>query len=69
MCANVFRCSLSGVCVKLEFTPEEIAQMIGTSRNVTGLFGDLKKRQIVQSRGSTPLIRNKAALKAMVINQ
>jgi len=43
--------------------------MIGTSRNVTGLFGDLKKRQIVQSRGSTPLIRNKAALKAMVINQ
>jgi CRP/FNR family transcriptional regulator, cyclic AMP receptor protein len=61
---------------KLAFTHEEIAQMIGTSREtVTRLFSDLKKRQIVQgkgsmqTKGSTLLIRNKAALKAMIITQ
>jgi len=56
--------------LKLALTHEEIAQMIGTSREtVTRLFADLKRRQIVQSKGSTLLIRNKAALKAMAVNQ
>jgi len=56
--------------VKLALTHEEIAQMIGTSREtVTRLFADLKKRQIVQAKGSTLLIRNKAALKAMAVSQ
>ncbi len=56
--------------MKLALTHEEIAQMIGTSREtVTRLFADLKKRQIVQAKGSTLLIRNKAALKAMAITQ
>jgi CRP/FNR family transcriptional regulator len=56
--------------LKLALTHEEIAQMIGTSREtVTRLFADLKKRQIVQTKGSTLLIRNKAALKAMAITQ
>jgi CRP/FNR family transcriptional regulator len=55
---------------KLALTHEEIAQMISTSREtVTRLFADFKKRQIVQAKGSTLLIRNKAALKAMVITQ
>jgi CRP/FNR family transcriptional regulator len=52
--------------VKLALTHEEIAQMIGTSREtVTRLFAELKKRQIVQAKGSTLVIRNKAALKAL----
>lgn len=52
--------------LKLALTHEEIAQMIGTSREtVTRLFADLKRRQIVQSKGSTLVIRNKVALKAM----
>jgi len=56
--------------VKLAFTHEEIAQMIGTSREtVTRLFAELKKQQIVQFKGSTLLIRNKAALKAIAITQ
>jgi len=56
--------------VKLALTHEEIAQMIGTSREtVTRLFADLKKRQIVQAKGSTLLIRNKSALKAMALAQ
>jgi len=56
--------------VKLTLTHEEMAQMIGTSREtVTRLFADLKKRQIVQTKGSTLLIRNKTALKALALTQ
>src|SRR5271165_375650 len=52
--------------VKLALTHEEIAQMIGTSREtVTRLFADLKKRQILQAKGSTLVIRNKAALRSL----
>ncbi len=48
----------------LRLTHEEIAQMIGTSREtVTRLFAELKKRQIVQSKGSTLVIRNTGALR------
>jgi CRP/FNR family cyclic AMP-dependent transcriptional regulator len=43
--------------------------MIGTSREtVTRLFADLKKRQIVHTKGSTLVIRNKMVLKAMATN-
>ena len=50
--------------LKIRLTHEEIAQMIGTSREtVTRLFAELKKRQIVQSKGSTLVIRNSSALK------
>lgn len=50
--------------LKLRLTHEEIAQMIGTSREtVTRLFAELKKRQILQSKGSTLVIRNSAALR------
>jgi CRP/FNR family transcriptional regulator len=56
--------------VKVELSHEEIAQMIGTSREtVTRLLSDLKKQQIVQPKGRTLLIRNKAALKAMAGTQ
>jgi CRP/FNR family transcriptional regulator, cyclic AMP receptor protein len=52
--------------LKLALTHEEIAQMIGATREtVTRLFAELKKRQIIQSKGSTLFIRNKAALKQM----
>lgn len=52
--------------LKLFLTHEEIAQMIGTSREtVTRLLSDLKKKQIIQIKGSTLLIRNKTALEEM----
>jgi CRP/FNR family transcriptional regulator, cyclic AMP receptor protein len=55
--------------LKLALTHEEIAQMIGTSREtVTRLFADLRKRQIVHTKGSTLVICNKAALKQMASN-
>jgi CRP/FNR family transcriptional regulator, cyclic AMP receptor protein len=50
--------------LKVRLTHEEIAQMIGTSREtVTRLFAEMKKRQIVQSKGSTLVIHNTAALR------
>ncbi len=55
--------------LKLALTHEEIAQMIGTSREtVTRLFADLKKKQIVQAKGSTLIIRNKSALRLIATN-
>jgi CRP/FNR family cyclic AMP-dependent transcriptional regulator len=52
--------------IKLALSHEEIAQMIGSSREtVSRLFTELKRRQIVQTRGSTLIIRNKGALKAL----
>lgn len=52
--------------MKLALTHEEIAQMIGTSREtVTRLFADFRKRQILQTKGSTVVIRNKAALHSL----
>ena len=54
--------------IKLSLTHDEMAQLIGTSREtVTRLFADLRKRQIVQTKGSTLIIRNKAALKALAL--
>ena len=51
----------------LGLTHEEIAEMIGTSREtVTRLFRDLKKRQIVQVKGATLLICNRTALEGLV---
>ncbi len=53
--------------IKLSLTHEEVAQMIGTSREtVTRLFAEFKRKQFIQLNGSTLLIRNKASLQAMV---
>ncbi len=51
--------------IKLSLTHEEIAEMIGTSREtVTRLFGEMKVQRIAQLKGSTLVIHNKAALQA-----
>jgi len=55
--------------LKLRLTHEEIAQMIGTSREtVSRLFAEMKRQQIVQTKGSTLLIRNTAALRKVAHN-
>jgi CRP/FNR family transcriptional regulator len=52
---------------KLTLTHEEIAQMIGASREtVTRLFADFKKKQFIQVRGSTLIVHNKAALENLL---
>ena len=56
-----------GISLKLTLTHEEIAQSIGSSREtVTRLLSDLKKKQIILLKGSTLIIRDQAALEAMV---
>jgi CRP/FNR family cyclic AMP-dependent transcriptional regulator len=51
----------------LELTHEEIAQMIGTSREtVTRLFADFKKKELIEKNGSTVVIRKPAVLETMV---
>ena len=53
--------------VTLTLTHEEIAQIIGASREtVTRLFTDFKNKQLLQVRGSTIIIKNKAALENLV---
>jgi CRP/FNR family transcriptional regulator len=50
--------------IKLAITQEEIAQMIGSSREtVTRAFADLRRRQIALVEDATLVIRNKSALK------
>ncbi len=53
--------------IKLTLTHEEIAEMIGTTREtVSRLFSDFKKKQLLQLKGSTLVIRNKPALEKLV---
>jgi len=50
----------------LTLTHEEIAQMIGSSREtVTRLFSDFKRREILQVKGSTVIVRDFAALRKL----
>ena len=56
-----------GQKVKVTLTHEEIAQMIGTSREtVTRAFADLKKRRFIEVRGATVTIRDRSALESLV---
>jgi len=51
----------------LALSQEEIAQMIGTSREtVTRLFADFKKKQLIQQNGSTVIIRNRPVLETLI---
>lgn len=55
------------VRLTLTLTHEEIAQMIGSSREtVTRLFGDFKKRQLLQVKGSTLIIKNRSGLQSLL---
>jgi CRP/FNR family transcriptional regulator len=54
------------VRVATNFTHEEIAQMIGSSREtVTRLLSDLKRRELIRLEGSTLVISNRIALQAI----
>jgi CRP/FNR family transcriptional regulator len=56
-----------GISLKLTLTHEEISQIIGSSREtVTRLLGDFKHKEMILIKGSTLIIRDKAALVDMV---
>jgi len=52
--------------IRSSLTHEEMAQMIGASREtVTRLLSDLKKRELIRLEGSILVIRNRSALEAL----
>lgn len=56
----------SEIRIRNGVTHEEMAQMIGASREtVTRLLSDLKKRELIRLEGSTLVIRNRTALEAL----
>jgi CRP/FNR family transcriptional regulator, cyclic AMP receptor protein len=56
-----------GIRLKLGLTHEEIAEMIGSSREtVSRLFSELKVRQTICTQGSTLIVRDKAALESLM---
>lgn len=56
-----------GMRLKVLLTHEEIAQMIGTTREtVTRLLSDFKRKKIIDVKGSTVIVSNKGALEGMV---
>ena len=57
----------NGTQLKLTLTHEEIAEIIGTTREtVSRLFSEFKKKQLLQLKGSTLVIRNRSALEKLV---
>ena len=53
--------------VKLTLTHEEVAEIIGTTREtVSRLFSEFKKKQLMQLKGATLVIRSRMALKKIV---
>jgi CRP/FNR family transcriptional regulator, cyclic AMP receptor protein len=56
-----------GIRIKVSLTHEEMAQLIGTSREtVTRVLGEFRQKKLAQLRGSTLLILNKPGLEKMV---
>lgn len=59
--------SEGSIRLKISLTHEEMAQLIGTSREtVTRTLGELKRKRILELTGSTLLIRNRMALEELV---
>ena len=56
----------SEIRIRASVTHEEMAQMIGASREtVTRLLSELKKKELIRLEGSTLVIRNRTALEAL----
>jgi CRP/FNR family transcriptional regulator, cyclic AMP receptor protein len=59
--------SAGAIRIKLALTHEEVAQLIGTTREtVTRILSEFKKRHVLESKGATLLIRDKSALERLV---
>jgi CRP/FNR family transcriptional regulator, cyclic AMP receptor protein len=56
-----------GIRIKVSLTHEEMAQLVGTSREtVTRVLGEFRDKHLAQLRGSTLLIQNKAGLEKLI---
>src|SRR6478752_6708324 len=57
----------NGVHLRMTLTHEEVAEMIGTTREtVSRLFSEFKRKQLVNVKGTTLTIRNAQALEEIV---
>ena len=66
-CATGGTATGAGIRVRVLFTHEEIAQMIGSTREtVTRLLSDFKRRKILEVKGSTVIVLKKSDLETMV---
>ena len=55
--------------IKISLTHEELAQLIGSSREtVTRILGDFKRRGVVELSGATLTIRNRSALDTLCVS-
>jgi CRP/FNR family transcriptional regulator len=56
-----------GIRLKVLLTHEEIAQMIGSSREtVTRMLAELRAREIIEQKGSSLFVRDRSALESLV---
>lgn len=56
-----------GIRIKVSLTHEEMAQLVGTSREtVTRVLAEFREKHFAQLRGSTLLIQNKAGLEKLI---
>ncbi|HEX4946538.1 MAG TPA: Crp/Fnr family transcriptional regulator [Blastocatellia bacterium] len=66
-CANEGKQTDRGIHLKISLTHGEIGQMIGASREtVTRLLGDLRHKHVIELKGSSLFVCNKAALESFV---
>lgn len=66
-CARHGESTPRGIRIKVLLTHEEVAQMIGTTREtVTRLLSDFKRKNIIEVKGSTILVLEKAKLESLV---
>jgi CRP/FNR family transcriptional regulator, cyclic AMP receptor protein len=66
-CCNEGKETDRGIHLKVSLTHGEIGQMIGASREtVTRLLGDLRHKRVIELKGSSLFICNKAALESFV---
>ena len=53
--------------MQLTLTHEEIAEMIGTTREtVSRLFSDFKKKRLVEVKGATLIMRNRPGIEKLI---
>ncbi len=56
-----------GIRIKVSLTHEEMAQLVGTSREtVTRVLGEFREKHLAQLRGSTLMIQDKAGLEKLI---
>ena len=66
-CALHGETTARGTRIKVLLTHEEVAQMIGTTREtVTRLLSEFKRKGIIEVKGSTIVVLKKAELEALV---